>query len=199
MFNESDQSIQKRIDKIDGLGGMTVNERLYHSGLRKELDDAIINDKPRAKEILQWLRVDDESIGMIVNHPIVSKRISPKNTVLNKIRVIVISKTIWSHLLFLLLVEVMLAALLYVLVIPFVFWSIFGEGASSERTYNLTINSFISEGAPLIVVLLISAAYFTWNVWKQELSKAKSHLITAVIVTVLYIFRLPLIDGVIGM
>jgi hypothetical protein len=197
MFNESDKSIQKRIDKIDGLGGMTVNERLYHSGLRKELDDAIINDKARAKEILLWLRVDDKSIEMIVNHTLITERISSKNTAVTTIRKIVISKTIWSHLLLILLVEVMLAALLYVLVIPLVFWSIFGEGASS-RAYNLPINNFISEGAPLIVVLLLSTVHFARNVWKQELSRAKSYLITTVVVTVLYIFRLPLIDGIIG-
>jgi hypothetical protein len=195
MFKESDKGIQERIERIDGLGGMTVNERLYHSGLMKELEDAIINDKPRAKQILRWLRVDDESIDSIVNHPLTSKRNSFKNTAVKKIFT---RRTIWSHLLLVLVAQVILAALLYVLVIPLVFWSIFGEGASSERAYNLRINIFIIEGAPLIVVLLISAAYVAWNVWQQELSKAKSHLITAVIVTVLYIFRLQLIDAIIG-
>jgi hypothetical protein len=198
MFKESDESIQERIERIDGLGGMTVNERLYHSGLVKELEDAIINDKPRAKQILRWLRVNDEAIDLIVNHPLTTKRNSSKNTAITTIRKIFTRRTIWIHLLLVLVAQVILAGLLYVLVIPLVFWSIFGEGASSDRATNLTINRFISEGAPLIVVLLISAAYVAWNVWQQELSKAKSHLITAGIVTVLYIFRLPLIDAIIG-
>lgn len=68
MFGKSDESIQKEIAKIDGLDGMTVNERLYVSGLMNEFDTAILtNNKARAKEILTWLRVDEKSIQQILN------------------------------------------------------------------------------------------------------------------------------------
>ena len=45
---------------------MTVNERLYVSGLMDEFDKVKIADKKRAKEILRWLRVDEPSIENIV-------------------------------------------------------------------------------------------------------------------------------------
>jgi len=56
----------EQIQKIDGLGGMTVNERLWASGLMSEFDKCKICDKTRAKQILRWLRVDQPSIDKIV-------------------------------------------------------------------------------------------------------------------------------------
>jgi len=55
-----------RIQNIEGLSGMTVNERLYVSGLMDEFDKVKATNKSRAKEILRWLRVDEPSIEMIV-------------------------------------------------------------------------------------------------------------------------------------
>jgi hypothetical protein len=55
-----------RIQNIVGLSGMTVNERLWESGLMDEFDRAQKKDKMRAKEILRWLRVDESSIKKIV-------------------------------------------------------------------------------------------------------------------------------------
>jgi hypothetical protein len=46
--------------------GMTVNERLYESGLLEEFDIARDTNKRRAMEILQILRVDDLSIDKIL-------------------------------------------------------------------------------------------------------------------------------------
>ena len=55
-----------RIQNIVGLSGMTVNERLWESGLMDEFDRAQKKDKMRAKEILRWLQVDESSIKKIV-------------------------------------------------------------------------------------------------------------------------------------
>ncbi len=55
-----------RIQNIVGLSGMTVNERLWESGLMDEFDRAKKKDKMRAKEILRWLRVDEPTIEKIV-------------------------------------------------------------------------------------------------------------------------------------
>ena len=55
-----------RIQNIVGLSGMTVNERLWESGLMDEFDRAKKKDKMRAREILRWLRVDEPSIEKIV-------------------------------------------------------------------------------------------------------------------------------------
>jgi hypothetical protein len=56
----------EKINKIEGLGGMTVNERLYVSGLMDEFDKCKNKDKERAKQILRWLRVDESSIESIL-------------------------------------------------------------------------------------------------------------------------------------
>lgn len=61
-----DEQTLYRIQNIVGLSGMTVNERLWESGLMDEFDRAKKKDKTRAKEILRWLRVDEPSIEKIV-------------------------------------------------------------------------------------------------------------------------------------
>lgn len=62
----TEEQIIKAISKVDGLGGMTVNERLYVCGLMDEFDKAIIVDKNKAKKILELLGVDEPSIEKIV-------------------------------------------------------------------------------------------------------------------------------------
>jgi len=66
MFEKSDESILNDIAKIDGLGGMTVNERLYVSGLMNEFNTAMLHNKARARQILIWLKVDEASITLIL-------------------------------------------------------------------------------------------------------------------------------------
>lgn len=67
VFNKLiDEKTLYRIQKIVGLSGMTVNERLWESGLMDEFDRAKKKDKTRAKQILRWLRVDEPSIQKIV-------------------------------------------------------------------------------------------------------------------------------------
>jgi len=61
-----DERTCNRIQNIVGLSGMTVNERLWESGLMDEFDKTKKKDKTRAKEILRWLRVDEPSIQKIV-------------------------------------------------------------------------------------------------------------------------------------
>jgi len=56
----------ERILKIDGLSGMTVNERLYASGLMQEFDKCRKENKSRAKQILKWLKVNEASTKEII-------------------------------------------------------------------------------------------------------------------------------------
>jgi hypothetical protein len=53
-------------DKTQSFSGMTVNERLFVSGLIVEFDKNKISDKTRAKQILRLLQVDEPSIELIV-------------------------------------------------------------------------------------------------------------------------------------
>ncbi len=62
----TEQEIIKSISKAGGLGGMTVNERLFACGLMDEFDKALVNDKDKARKILELLSVDKSSIERIV-------------------------------------------------------------------------------------------------------------------------------------
>lgn len=61
----TEQEIIAAIKKVDRLGGMTVNERLFVCGLMDEFDKALIADKVKAKQILELLGVDKPSIEKI--------------------------------------------------------------------------------------------------------------------------------------
>lgn len=59
--------IYKKANKVVGLTGMTVNERLWASGLMKTFDEARNRNKDLAKTILLALKVDTTSINTILN------------------------------------------------------------------------------------------------------------------------------------
>ena len=60
------ETIYEKTSGIIGIEGMTVNERLYVSGLMDIFDRAKRNDKELAKTILKALKVDLKSIEKIV-------------------------------------------------------------------------------------------------------------------------------------
>ncbi len=60
------ETIYEKASGIIGIEGMTVNERLYVSGLMDTFDQAKKNDKDLAKTILKALKVDLKSIEKIV-------------------------------------------------------------------------------------------------------------------------------------
>jgi hypothetical protein len=60
------EEIENAISKVDGIGGMTGNERLFVSGLMDEFDMALKNDKDKARLILELLGFDKFSIERIV-------------------------------------------------------------------------------------------------------------------------------------
>ncbi len=62
----TEQEIIKIISTVEGLGGMTVNERFFACGLMDEFDYALINDKNKVRKILELLRVDNPSIEKIL-------------------------------------------------------------------------------------------------------------------------------------
>jgi len=62
----TEAKIKEAINKVGEIDGMTVNERLYVTGLMNEFDKCIKSDKEKAKRILELLRVDKLSIDKIV-------------------------------------------------------------------------------------------------------------------------------------
>ena len=52
------EEILKAVRSVDGLEGMTANERLYVTGLMDEFEDCKRNDKQMATFILSCLRLD---------------------------------------------------------------------------------------------------------------------------------------------
>lgn len=66
--NSKDEAIIQKIENIEGLGGMTVNERLYLAGLYDEFFSVIKTDKARARKILTWIKVDEPSIDNILKN-----------------------------------------------------------------------------------------------------------------------------------
>lgn len=62
----TDEEMVGAVKQVDGLGGMTVNERLFASGLMDEFDKAKKNDKAKARRILELLQVDKPSIDKII-------------------------------------------------------------------------------------------------------------------------------------
>lgn len=108
------------------------------------------------------------------------------------LRNIVFSKLKWWHLLSRLVPTVLVTVLLFILVIPLIFWSIYGEGAVGDRLMDLPLNRFIREWSVLIVSELFLCILLWKNIYKSNLSEAKSYLIISSIILFLYIFRMPI-------
>ena len=62
----TNEEILKAVQQVKGLKGMTVNERLYVSGLMNEFDKSKEHDKVKAAYILELLQVDKPSIDKIL-------------------------------------------------------------------------------------------------------------------------------------
>ena len=60
------EEIENKAKQIEGLEGMTVNERLFVSGLMEEFDQNKKFNKEKAKHILKALLCDEVSISKII-------------------------------------------------------------------------------------------------------------------------------------
>jgi len=63
----TDKEIKKKVNQVNGIGGMTVNERLFATDLIDLFDKAKKADIELAKRILLALKVDKISIDKILN------------------------------------------------------------------------------------------------------------------------------------
>lgn len=104
------------------------------------------------------------------------------------------SENIWWHLVSLLITMALFVTFIYIFLIPFVFWSIYGEGATSDRIGSLPGVIFIGEWLPLIIGLALLGFGFYRSIKKQNLPKAKSYILAAIGLTLLYLLRVPILD-----
>jgi hypothetical protein len=65
-FKMTKEEIYLKANSVEGLDGMTTNERLCSSGLMEYFDFAKIHDREKAKVILQAIKVDEISIDRIL-------------------------------------------------------------------------------------------------------------------------------------
>ena len=66
LLKRTHKNLLNQIDDLSGIEAMTVNERLLHYDLLYDFDTAMLNNKFRARQILQYLKVDEDSINAIV-------------------------------------------------------------------------------------------------------------------------------------
>ena len=66
MVNMTKKEIYQKVEQVAGLGGMTVNERLYVTGLIDIFDEVRESDKDLARMILEAIKVDTSSIDKIL-------------------------------------------------------------------------------------------------------------------------------------
>lgn len=63
---ELQRKVIDEVSKVKGISGMTVNERLYSTGLMNLIDKYKRSNKNYAEYILKALKVDNESISKIL-------------------------------------------------------------------------------------------------------------------------------------
>lgn len=108
------------------------------------------------------------------------------------------SKTAPLHLLIVFLMTFILCGFVWFLAIPLIYWFAFGEGAKAARIDELPINLFIENYGALIIVLILCLFRIFINYKKQRLNYAKSYLLTFIIISILYIFKIQIAELIIG-
>lgn len=109
------------------------------------------------------------------------------------IKHIITSKASWLHLAFIVVAIALVTTFLYMFVIPFVFWNVYGSGPSAERIGRLPIMIFVGEWLALIIALLFLGFGVYRNTAKHNLSNAKSYLLASIALILLYLLRVPIL------
>ena len=111
-----------------------------------------------------------------------------------KINAIIKSKILIWHFLLVFIGAFFVCASLYMLIIPVIFWMALGEGAASARIESLPLIIFIGEWGALIFTILLCVIFILINLKKLNFQRTKSYLLTAVIISILYLFRTQIGD-----
>lgn len=106
----------------------------------------------------------------------------------NKINELIRSKVLVWHFLLVFVCAFFICSLFYWLIIPIIFWMILGESAESDRIASLPFNMFIGEWSTLILIIFLSIVFILINLKRLNYQKAKSYLLTGIIISILYLF-----------
>jgi hypothetical protein len=104
------------------------------------------------------------------------------------------SKTALVHFLLVLLIALAFCLILYAQILPLTYWMLFGEGAESERIESLPINIFFGNWSALFMVLIFIFIRLYANLRIYNLVRAKSYLLTGIIIVTTYLFRNQILD-----
>lgn len=108
---------------------------------------------------------------------------------LDKINAIIKSKILIWHFLVIFIGAFFICTLFFALIIPIIFWMSLGESAESDRLASLPLNMFIGEWGALVFTILLCVIFILINFKKLNFRRAKSYLLTGVIILILYLFR----------
>lgn len=111
---------------------------------------------------------------------------------MNTIKSIFAAKMLYWHLVIRLVLFCFCVGLGYILVVPLIYWSILGEGAGGDRIAEEPLNAFLFQYGALIIALLIIAILTGLSIGNKDFARAKSYVITGLIVTILYLFKEPI-------
>ena len=100
---------------------------------------------------------------------------------------ILLSKTLYLRILIALILSVALYAFLFYLGI-FVYWGMFGEGASSDEKYH-PVAIAVWELTPMAIILLIYFALIWKSIISNNLSRIKAYSLLAFIIFIIHLIR----------
>jgi ABC-type Fe3+ transport system permease subunit len=103
----------------------------------------------------------------------------------------------WKHFLLTLLLGFTLTSFTYILLIPLTYWGLYGEGEMASRIIDRPFNSFIIEFGALTLALCICGILAFLSYRKRKISKTKSYVLTGVLLSIMFIFRLEIGDFII--
>lgn len=112
----------------------------------------------------------------------------------DKISEVIKSRILGWHFSAIFISAFLICSLLYELIIPIIFWMALGESAESDRIASLPFNMFITEWAALILTILLCAILTLINLKKLNFQRAKSYLLTILIISILYLLRTQIGD-----
>lgn len=99
------------------------------------------------------------------------------------------AKIALTNFLLVLSIALVSCSVFYSLILPFTYWSLFGEGAESDCIESLPVNLFITNWSALIIVLIFILIGLYRNIKLYKLARAKSYLLTSFIIIIIYLLR----------